>query len=243
MVRIEAGSFVPLYRAKGQPKTKVRAFFLDVYPVTNADYLAFVQATPRWRRGVAPRLFVDSGYLKHWRGPLALGRSKLRRSPVVRVSWFAARHYCRWRGKRLPTVDEWEYVAAASKRRRQGHKDPDYNARILRWYSRPTPKQLPAVGSTFKNAWGVYDMHGLVWEWTRDFHSALVTGESRGDSALEKQLYCGAGAAGSSDFQNYAAFMRFAFRSSLKASYTTANLGFRCARSAPAKPPTSRRTK
>ena len=40
-------------------------------------------------------------------------------------------------------------------------------------------------------------------------------------------LYCGSGAVGASDFENYAAFMRYAFRSSLEARYTVANLGFR----------------
>jgi len=60
-----------------------------------------------------------------------------------------------------------------------------------------------------------------------------VTGESRADQSIERTLYCGAGAAGATDFENYAAFMRYAFRSSLQASYCIANLGFRCAHDAP----------
>jgi len=86
---------------------------------------------------------------------------------------------------------------------------------------------IPAVGSGFRNAWGVDDLHGLVWEWTLDFNSALVSGESRGDASLEKSLFCGSGASNAADFADYAAFMRFAFRASLEAHYTTANLGFR----------------
>ena len=62
-----------------------------------------------------------------------------------------------------------------------------------------------------------------------DFNTALVTGESRGDTGLERRLFCGAGSIGSADSKDYASFMRFAFRSSLKAAYTTKNLGFRCA--------------
>jgi formylglycine-generating enzyme required for sulfatase activity len=75
--------------------------------------------------------------------------------------------------------------------------------------------------------YGARDLHGLVWEWTLDFNSALVTGESRGDSALERTLYCGSGAMGSADFENYPAFMRYAMRSSLEARYNVASLGFR----------------
>ena len=55
-------------------------------------------------------------------------------------------------------------------------------------------------------------------------------GESRGDSQLEKSLFCGAGAAASIDPSDYAAFMRYALRSSYRAHYTMTSLGFRCAR-------------
>ena len=77
------------------------------------------------------------------------------------------------------------------------------------------------------------DLHGLVWEWTSDFNSALVTGDARGDTGLERQLFCGAGSLGASDLGNYAGFMRFGFRSSLRAGYTVHNLGFRCAKDVP----------
>ncbi|MFT6408028.1 MAG: sulfatase activating formylglycine-generating enzyme [Arenicella sp.] len=73
-------------------------------------------------------------------------------------------------------------------------------------------------------------MHGVVWEMVRDFNTALVTGESRGDSSLDKQLFCGAGASSSVDPSDYAAFMRYALRSSYSASYTLSSLGFRCAK-------------
>jgi formylglycine-generating enzyme required for sulfatase activity len=89
---------------------------------------------------------------------------------------------------------------------------------------------LPSVGGGFRNLWGIEDLHGPVREWTLDFNSALVSGESRGDATLERTLFCGAGATNASDFGDYAAFMRFAYRASLEADYTTANLGFRCAR-------------
>src|SRR5690606_16068646 len=102
--------------------------------------------------------------------------------------------------------------------------------RILEWYNHSTPEALPHIGTTFRNFFGIYDMHGLIWEWVDDFNTSLVSGESRGDSALEKSLYCGSGSVGAADFADYAAFMRYAFRSSLKANYAVSNLGFRCAK-------------
>lgn len=154
-------------------------------------------------------------------------------SPVVQVSWFAARAYCAAASKRLPMLSEWELVGAADERRKDASKDPAFLDRLRDWYSRPTPEVLPAVGLGPANAWGVQDMHGLIWEWTLDFNSALVSGESRGDASLEKSLFCGGGASNAADFSDYAAFMRFAFRSSLEARYCIANLGFRGARDIP----------
>lgn len=230
MVFVEKGSYTPLYTKK-KKKINVHSFYLDVYPVTNHDFLKFVKAQPRWKRSKVPSIFADRAYLRHWKSDTEFDHKKIGKSPVVRIAWFPAKYYCKWQGKRLPTVDEWEYAASASKTNRNGSSDPEYHARILQWYSRPSPKQLPSIGSTFKNFWGIYDMHGLIWEWTLDFQTALVSGESRGDSEINKALFCGGGSVGASDYKDYAAFMRYGFRSSLKAKYTTANLGFRCAKS------------
>ena len=84
------------------------------------------------------------------------------------------------------------------------------------------------IGSTFKNYWKVYDLHGLVWEWTLDFNSVLITGESRKDVDKDSNLFCGSAAVNATDLMNYAAFMRYAIRGSLKAKYSMKNLGFRC---------------
>jgi formylglycine-generating enzyme required for sulfatase activity len=89
------------------------------------------------------------------------------------------------------------------------------------------------VGYSFKNYWGVWDMHGLVWEWVADFNAQMTTGASRKDAGgLDRQLFCAAGSIGSTDPNDYASFMRYAMRGSVKARYAIQNMGFRCARDA-----------
>lgn len=231
MVVISGGIYTPLYVAKkDSAKIRVAPFFIDKHPVTNAQFLEFVKAMPKWRKSNAKKLFADKNYLSHWKNDLDLGNNVLPNSPVTNISWFAAKAFCDYYGKRLPTVAEWELVAKASANHPDGSKDQNFIKQILEWYSKPMDEKIPSIGLHGKNYWGISDMHGLVWEWTSDFFSSLVTGESRGDSELERNLFCGGGSVNSSDFKNYPAFMRFAFRSSLKANYTTNNLGFRCAK-------------
>lgn len=238
MVIIPSGTYRALYRDDSLSATvAVGSFLLDVTPVTNAQFLAFVRTHPQWQRSRVKPLFADSTYLLHWQSDTVTGSTAPSDAPVVYVSWYAVKAYAVWAGKRLPTVAEWEYAAAASETLRNAADDRAFAQRILAWYAVPVPAVQPPVRSTFRNVYGVYDMHGLVWEWTSDFNSILVTGESRGDTGLERSLFCGAGSLRSSDFRDYAAFMRFGFRGSLQAHYTTSALGFRCARDSDASPP------
>ncbi len=223
---INKGTYVPLYSADTQ-KVRVDEFLMDVYPVTNADYLLFLTHHPDWKRKNIKSIFADSNYLRHWQTDTSFD-AKIANSPVVNVSWFAAKKYCDCMGKRLPNVAEWELVAKASESKKDASKDVKFNQWVLNWVSKPSSKILPNVGATFRNSYGVYDIHGLVWEWTFDFNSALTTGESRGNSSLDKTFFCGGGSFNAKDINNYASFMRFAMRSSVKANYCISNLGFRC---------------
>jgi formylglycine-generating enzyme required for sulfatase activity len=234
MVRIPAGVYVPLFRTiKDAPQVNVAAFLLDERPVTNAEFLAFVTAVPKWRRSQVSRLFADSSYLDNWASDLDLGAKAPADSPVVRVSWFAARAYAHWAGKRLPSTAEWELAASAGYDRPDGRNDEQLNRDLYAWLARPVPALLPAVGRGRPNFYGARDLHGLVWEWVEDFNTAMVTGESRADSGLERNLFCGAASVGAKDTSDYAAFMRQALRSSLRANNTTTALGFRCAADQP----------
>ncbi len=225
MVKIKGGEFVPLYGTKTE--VMVNDFLMDVYPVTNEQFLEFVRKNPRWKKSQIKKLFADESYLVNWKDDETFSRDIKKNSPVTNVSWYAAKNYCECQGKRLPTVDEWEYAAMANKSIPDARQELSYNQFILEWYETPQTFKNE-IGSTFKNYWGVYDLHGLVWEWTLDFNSVLISGESRNDSTGDNNLFCGASAIGANDLMNYAAFMRYAFRGSIKANYTIKNLGFRC---------------
>jgi len=169
-------------------------------------------------------------YLKNWAGDLDPGTNASPNAPVTFVSWFAARAYAHSLGKRLPTLAEWEYAASAGPNRPDGENDPEFKREVLEWYSTPTSARLAAVGAGRANFWGIHDLHGLAWEWVSDFNTALVSGDARDDSGADRQLFCGAGSRGAKDVGDFPAFMRYGFRSSLKADYCVHNLGFRCAK-------------
>jgi len=233
LITVPAGIYLPLFRTARDPvQVAVNAFQLDENPVTNAEFLAFVTAHPRWRREQVSRLFADSSYLTHWAGELELGPLAPADAPVVRVSWFAARAYAAAQGKRLPSTAEWEFAASVGYTGLNGRTDPDLKRDLYAWLARPVASPLPGIATGKVNYFGVRGLHGLVWEWVEDFSTALVTGESRGDGGLDRDLFCGSGAIGARDTSDYAAFMRQALRSSLKANNTTSSLGFRCARDA-----------
>lgn len=226
MVSIKGGTYIPLY-GRDSLQVSITNFLMDVYPVTNKEYIQFVKKNPRWKKSKIIRLFADESYLIKWKSDTVIHTNEELKSPVTNISWFAAKAYCKQQGKRLPTIDEWEYVAMANKTLPDARRLKSYNEYILSWYEQPkTFKKM--IGSTFKNYWGVYDLHGLVWEWTSDFNSVLVSGESRKDVDNDSNLFCGSAAIGATDLMNYAAFMRYAIRGSVKAKYTLKNLGFRC---------------
>ncbi len=226
MVAVKGGTYTPLYGVDSTAVT-VDEFTMDVYPVTNKEYLKFVQEYPEWKKSKVKRLFADGNYLVNWESDESFGNQLAEDAAVTNVSWFAAKKYCECQEKRLPTVDEWEYAAMADKSNPDARKKESYNQLILDWYEAPKTFNN-SIGSTFKNYWGIYDLHGLVWEWTMDFNSVLISGESRKDVDKDSNLFCGSAAVGASDLMNYAAFMRYAFRGSLKANYAIRNLGFRC---------------
>lgn len=214
--------------------TEVRPFAIDRRLASNREFAAFVAKQPRWAKGAVPRLFAEGAYLAHWSGgahPRAYAGA-----PVVHVSWFAARAFCQAAGGRLPTTAEWEYVAGPPT-----WSDPELPRRILQWYARPfRPEDLLQAPLGRPHPLGVEQLHQYTWEWTEDFGSVFLTGDNRQDGDSLPALFCGSGSSAATSRDDYAAFMRYALRSSLLARFTLSNVGFRCAYALSASPEDAR---
>jgi len=134
---------------------RVKAFRIDRFEVTNAQYAAFVVAT-----GHRPPAFADD---PEFNRP---------DQPVTGVSWEDARAYCAWAGKRLPTEIEWE-TAARGVQERTYPWGNDYHPQYAH-LSGETPVAVSAFPSD-QSPWGVRDMAGNVSEWVFD-HSRAYGG-------------------------------------------------------------------
>ncbi|MEM7181276.1 MAG: SUMF1/EgtB/PvdO family nonheme iron enzyme [Spirochaetota bacterium] len=159
-----------------QEKVYVSEFYMDTYEVTNAAF----------------QKCLDSGKCRgcfrkkqcHRIGPSYGWRYKKPQQPIVGVSWYTAREYCKFMGKRLPTEAEWEKAARGP------------NGNMYPWGNEPAtcklavisekgrkgcvPKILPtdwhmptdSVGTRSPGVYGLYDMAGNSWEWVNDWYTS-----------------------------------------------------------------------
>lgn len=228
MVTIKGGEYQPFY-GEDSSLVAVHDFLLDERPVTNREFLDFVKKNPKWKRSNVKAIFADETYLQDWQDDETLPKKANPDAAVTYVSWFAAKAFAKSAGKRLPTLDEWEYVAMADEESPNARQKPTYSSNLINLYNEKE-RQTKVVMRSKPNYWRIYNMFDLVWEWTDDFNSIMTTSDTRSGNFDDKGLFCAVAATTATDALNYASYMRYAFRSSLKANYTVSNLGFRCAK-------------
>ena len=163
-----------------------QSFALGRYPVTVGEWRAFARAT-----GWQTKLDVD------WQQP---GFAQDDRHPVVCVSWHDAQLYLQWlreqtgQDYRLPSEAEWEYACRAGSRTAFSFGDeitPEHANYDGHFTYNDGPKGnshggTTRVGSYQPNPWGLFDMHGNVWEWTQDTMHDTYLGAPADGSAWEQ---------------------------------------------------------
>jgi len=151
-----------------KPRHKVRItkpFYLGKYHVTLGQFRRFVEATGHKTEAEKAS---DS---RTWWKP---GFDQTDECPVVCVSWNDADAFCRWLAKEsganvcLPREAEWEYACRAKTTTRFYFGDNEADLGSYAWYVKNANNRIHACGQKKPNDFGLYDMHGLVWEWCAD---------------------------------------------------------------------------
>ena len=164
-VLIQSGSFT-MGSEKGddeKPPHKVtltKPFYMGVYEVTQAQWKAVMGDNPSYFKG-------DD-------------------LPVERVSWEDCQKFVvKLKEKlgegftcRLPTEAEWEYACRAGSNTAYCFGDEEAGLGQYAWYGENSDKRTHPVGQKKPNAWGLYDMHGNVWEWCQDWFDSAYYGTS-----------------------------------------------------------------
>lgn len=154
----DANPVIPYPERAEQEKLMMPRFFMDRYPVTNAQFAIFLK-----KSGYRPK--DPTNFLKHWvNGRPPAGQEN---HPVVWVNVEDAEAYARWAGKRLPTEAEWQYAAQGTDGRQYPWGNDFDPLRCNNKTGQTAPVEAhPAGASPF----GVEDLVGNVWQLTADVY-------------------------------------------------------------------------
>ncbi len=151
-------------------EVRVTSFYLGRYPVTNEQYRRFLSENPDMNK---PKYWEDARYNQP-------------RQPVVGVSWHEAKAYAKWAGGRLPSEAEWEYACRAGTTTRYHSGDSETDLARVGWYRDNSRGWLQPVGDKEPNGFGLYDMHGNVFEWVEDdWHDSYAGAPNNGSAWID----------------------------------------------------------
>jgi len=118
---------------------------------------------------------------------LKVGRVDRARLPIVQATWYEAYAFAAWLGGRLPTEAEWEYACRAGSKGRFAGGNTEAALDRVGWYLANGERQLQPVRKKEPNAFGLYDMHGNVWEWVADWFGAYPAADPAAAAAAVVQ--------------------------------------------------------
>ena len=233
MTHLKGGSFDmgsndPDSDEKPVHPVSVEPFSIGSYEVTNAQYRQFLSNS-----GYDGTSDADDDYLKHFRHDPTMPTSDT--CPVVYVSWKNAKAFCEWLSRktgrhfRLPTEAEWEYACRARIESRYSFGDSVTRLGDYAWFDHNSNNHTHPVGRKRPNAFGLFEMHGNVWEWCEDdwhdnYHGAPRNGKAWVDAPRGSSRVFRGGS-----WTDGAWVCRSAFRYRNIPAYTDSNVGFRVA--------------
>lgn len=195
-------------------EVELSAFYMARTPVTNEQYARF--------------LAESSGM----REPGEWGNRQFNQpnQPVVAVSLEEASAFCAWAGVRLPTEAEWEFACRAGTRSRYWKGDTEHDLAAVGWFGGNSGGRLHAVGEKPANAFGLFDVHGNVWEWCADWLAEYSAANATDPSGAASGSDC---VVRGGSFWNMAEGCRSASRVRYRPANRSRVIGFRVALPAP----------
>ncbi len=211
-------------------------FAMGKFEVTYAEYVNFLNQVKK--RGTADHSWVTTE--KENKNSRILGENGkftikpgYEQHPVSNVSWYGAVAYADWLGEqtgnnyRLPTEAEWEYASRAGTETKWSFSNNAKELDVYAWYSNNSGNESHPVGQRQANPWGLYDVHGNVWEWVNDWYGVYATGLQENPRGPEKGVYRVLRGGG---WDSSPAYVRSASRYRVVPAYRIGDVGFRLAR-------------